>query len=168
MPGAGEYSIRQFSAAGVEQYKSIRMEALQKEPGVFGSSYAREIAFTKEQWLDRLNNVSSACFGLYYGDELIGVTGIVFDKKEPGLAHMTQSYIRTMHRGKGLSHLLYDARIQWAKVKGIKVLRIGHRENNLRSKAANQQYGFKYSYRESINWPDGTVEDSLYYELRIN
>lgn len=162
------YSIRRFTASGVEHYRTLRLEALQQEPGVFSSSYAREIAFTKEQWLDRLNNVSSACFGLYHGDELVGLTGIVIDKLETHLAHMTQSYIRAEYRGKGLSHLLYDARIQWAKEKGIKILRIGHRENNLRSKAANQHYGFKYTYRESINWPDGTVDDSLYYELRID
>ncbi|MGZ3930249.1 MAG: GNAT family N-acetyltransferase [Bacteroidia bacterium] len=162
-----EYSLKQFTGHDVDHYKAIRLEALQREPGVFSSNYARETAFTNAQWLDRLNNLNSACFGLYHGNTLIGVTGIVLDKQDTATAHMTQSYIRKERRGRGLSRLLYEARIAWAKQKGLKKLYIGHREDNLSSRSANQHYGFQYTHRESLQWPDGTIADSLYYELKI-
>jgi hypothetical protein len=47
----------------------------------------------------------------------------------------------------------------------LKRLKVSHRESNTISKAANQRFGFKYSYRESVKWLDGTTEDALYYIL---
>jgi RimJ/RimL family protein N-acetyltransferase len=165
-PASPYSSIRRFLPEDLELYKAIRLEALQLEPGMFGSNYAREAAFTDQQWLDRINGQNSDCFGLFCGDSLIGVTGIVIDKDDPTLAHMTQSYIRKEHRGKGLSRLLYEARLAWAAERPqVKRLRIGHRESNHISKAANQHYGFKYVMREPSDWPDGGREDTLYYEL---
>lgn len=160
------YSIRRFLPEDLKLYKAIRLEALQLEPGMFGSNYAREASFTDQQWQDRINGHNSDCFGLFYRDQLIGVTGIVIDKDDPSLALMTQSYIRKEHRGKGLSRLLYEARLAWAAERPqIKRLRIGHRESNHISKAANQHYGFVYVAREPSDWPDGGREDTLYYEL---
>lgn len=162
------YSIRIFLPADIELYKAMRLEALQLEPRMFSSNYEREAAFSGEQWMARIEGAKSACFGLFYGDELIGLTGIVIDWDDDSLAHMTQSYIRSDHRGKGLSRLLYEARLQWASAKpGLKTLRIGHRESNIISKSANQHFGFNYAYREPLVWPDGIAEDILYYHLQI-
>ena len=72
------------------------------------------------------------------------------------------------HRGKGLSRLLYEARLSWAAQRPqLKRLRIGHRETNHSSMAANQRYGFKFVWRESLSWPDGSMDDVLYYELTL-
>lgn len=161
------YTIDQFNAGTVAAYKQIRLEALQSDPHVFGNSYEKEMSFSNEQWLNRVNNNNSACFGLYANGKLIGLTGIVLDKEETDMAHMVQSYIRKAYRGMGLSKLLYDIRISWAKEHGVKKLKIGHKQSNLASKAANQRYGFTYTYRENIEWPDGSREDVLYYELEL-
>lgn len=160
------YSIRQFNADDAEQYKAMRLEALQLEKGKFGNSYEFEAAFPDAHWRERVNNPLGACFGLYYGSELIGITGIIVMDK-PLEAYMTQSYIRAPFRGKGLSKMLYEARFGWASVHGIKTLRIGHRRSNLVSKAANQRYGFQYTHAEARNWPDGASEDMLYYKLEL-
>jgi RimJ/RimL family protein N-acetyltransferase len=162
------YTIRRLFHEDVEIYKAMRLEALQLEAGVFGSSYSRENVFTNEQWLSRLTGQNTAFFGLFYQQELIGITGIVIDWDDKELAHMVQSYIRKAHRGRGLSRLYYDARLQWARnYPGLKIVRTGHRESNITSKAANQHYDFKFAYRESTDWPDGTTEDVLYYDLKL-
>jgi GNAT superfamily N-acetyltransferase len=166
MPDA--YSIHRFPPEALPAYKAIRLEALQTEPGFFGNSYDFEAALTDAQWAARLSNASGACFGLYHGDELIGLTGIVVsDPGKPREAYMTQSYIRKEHRGLGLSRLLYEARLAWANEYGIIRLVIGHRESNAASKAANQHFGFHYTHSESRNWPDGHTEDMCYYELYL-
>jgi GNAT superfamily N-acetyltransferase len=167
MSQADKYTIRQFLPEEMKVYRSMRLEALQLEPGLFGNSYALEAGFTDDDWMDRVNNPTRATFGLYCGDELIGITAIVRDKDNPAEAYMTQSYIRKQHRGKGLSHMLYQARLEWARQRGLKQLSIGHRESNQASKAANQHYGFTFSHREAREWPDGSREDMLYYVLEL-
>jgi len=164
---SGHYTIRVFSLKDVQLYKNIRLEALQSEPSFFGSNYAREAAFTEEEWLSRINNNSSACFGLFYNEELIGLTGIYIDPDNAALGQLAQSYIRKEFRGKGLSALLYDARIAWARDRGLNSLQVGHRENNIASKRANQHHGFKYTHREAVNWPGGSTGDILYYLLEL-
>jgi RimJ/RimL family protein N-acetyltransferase len=159
------YTIQRFTPANVEAYKAIRLEALQTEPGMYGNSYAMEAAFTDEQWMDRIMKPGQARFGLYAGDELIGLTGIIIEDEEKGDAYMTQSYIRQEHRGQKLSRLLYEARMAWARANGIRRLIISHKATNYASKAANQRFGFCYTHSESRTWPDGSTEDNLFYEL---
>lgn len=162
------YTIHRFTIKDVAAYKALRLEALQLEPGMFGSSYALELSFTDEQWIARVNNPGGACFGLYCDGEPVGITGIVArDTDAPGDAYMTQSYIRKLHRGQGLSRLFYRARLQWAAEHHIKRLIISHRESNLASKAANQRFGFVYTHREPRTWPDGSTEDNVFYELLL-
>jgi len=161
------YHIRAFLPDDLELYKGIRLEALLLEAAMYGSTYTRESAFTENEWLVRMAYHNSQCFGLFYADELIGLTGIVVDKADATLGHMVQSYIRKQYRGQGLSRLLYDVRLAWAIDRGLKTLRIGHRESNTASKAANQRNGFIYKFSESCNWPDGGKEDILYYERKI-
>lgn len=161
------YTIRQFSAEDMQAYRGIRLEALQLEPGVFGNSYAMEAAMTDEEWRERITNPRYARFGLFYGGELVGLTAVIADEADGTLGYMTQSYIRAAHRGRGLSRMLYDARIKWASASGVKKLTIGHRGSNVASKTANQRYGFVFTHAESRVWPDGTTDDMVYYELSI-
>jgi RimJ/RimL family protein N-acetyltransferase len=162
-----EYTIRQFLPHEAQLYKSIRLEALKLDPGMFGNSHATEAAYEDKVWQDRLNSTTTACFGLFRNDELIGLTSIVRNAEKPEEAYMTQSYIRKAYRGKGLSRLLYEARISWAREHGIRHLTIGHRASNLASQAANQRFGFSYSHRLSRLWPDGAEEDMVYYSLDL-
>ncbi|KAH9885668.1 hypothetical protein F4778DRAFT_760060 [Xylariomycetidae sp. FL2044] len=46
----------------LDRYKPFRLHALQTDPDAFGSTYARELAFTDETWLARLRNPSVQTF----------------------------------------------------------------------------------------------------------
>lgn len=164
MSNTDGYHIRPLTASDLSAYRQMRLEALQNHPGFFGNSHAKEASMSEEQWLERLTSAGRCCFGLYDRDELIGITGIVIENDK---GYLTQSYIRKLHRGKGLSRLLYEARINWAKVHGLKQLLVGHRASNLISKAANQHFAFKFSHTEPRNWPDGCTEDMVYYVLDL-
>lgn len=161
------YTIRPLGPEDVAAYKAIRLEALQTEPGVFCSSYAREAAFDDETWVKRLTNPNAAHFGLYADAELIGITGIIKDTQKEGDAHMVQSYIRKEHRGKQLSRMFYEARLNWAKANNVQRVIVGHRLSNTTSKAANQRYGFVYTDQEMQDWPDGSREEVLNYVLEL-
>ncbi|MBC9928841.1 GNAT family N-acetyltransferase [Chitinophaga qingshengii] len=158
------YHIRQLQENELPLYKSMRLEALRLESSMFRRPHAEEAALPDATWLERLTH-PGAVFGLFENDTIIGITGVRLLDGQVG--YLGQSYIRKEYRGRGLSAMLYQARIAWAKKMQLKQLQVGHRENNLVSKAAIQRYGFTYSHREPSNWPDGSTEDVLYYVLDL-
>jgi RimJ/RimL family protein N-acetyltransferase len=78
---------------------------------------------------------------------------------------LSASFIRGEYRGRGLSALYYQTRIDWAREQGYTDVYVAHRIGNDASRAANQKFGFKYTHTETTTWPDGTVSDKLWYRL---
>lgn len=60
-------SIRSY----VEQYKNFRLYSLKAAPECFGSTYAREIAFTDDVWYDRLANPKATTFVAMQSDRIV-------------------------------------------------------------------------------------------------
>ncbi len=161
---SGIYSIRQLRGDEVHLYKSMRLEAIQMEPAMFRVTTPAETTLTDAQWQERMTHPRSV-FGLFANDLPIGITSILVVDEHEG--YLGQSYIRKEYRGKGLSSLLYKARMARASELGLQRLSISHRESNSTSKAANQRFGFRYSHREPCKWLDGSEEDVLYYVLDL-
>lgn len=169
MPQIAEaYTLRRFLPDDWQDYRAIRLEALQTESHFFGTGYEEELNETEEQWRKRLSHSIGAYWGLFYETECVGLTGIWPRQKENDTLLLRSSYIRSQHRGMGLSGLFYTARIEWAKAHGYKRLVVYHREGNEASKAANQKFGFRYTHTESMDWPDGSADGHICYELRLD
>lgn len=160
----GVFNIRQLHKNEARLYKSIRLEAIQSEPAMFRCSTPAEADLTDAQWQERIKD-PRAVFGLFENDKLIGMTSILLLNDKEG--YLGQSYIRKEYRGLGLSALLYKIRMAWASKLQLKQLKVSHRDRNTISKAAILHSGFRYSYREKVNWLDGTTEDVLYYVLEL-
>nr|WP_309692427.1 GNAT family N-acetyltransferase [Armatimonas sp.] len=146
---------------------ALRLEALQTEPGVFGSSYAQESLYDEAQWRAWSAGPGKAIFLLYDGESLIGLTGILAHRDDPTTAMCIASYLKPAYRGQKLSRLFYQARLDWARKQGFTRLVIGHRASNLPSMHANQAFGFQETHREPHTWHDGTTEPEIYYELQL-
>jgi GNAT superfamily N-acetyltransferase len=115
------FTIKPFKEKDVSAYKFMRLEALKSEPGNFGNSFQFESAFSDQQWLDRVSNPGGACYGLYADGDLIGITSIILTNAENSEeAYMTQSYIRKGYRKQGLSKMLFEERIKWARERNLK------------------------------------------------
>jgi len=162
-----KYTLRRLLPAQWEEYKSIRLEALKTNPEMFGSNYAKEVIYNQNDWLSFLENDSRAMFGLYHHGSLIGLSGVTLDKNDATTAVLFASFIQLSHRGKGLSKLFYQARIDWARQKKCGSVIVSHRAGNEFSKAANQRFGFKYTHAEEVSWPDGVRADELKYKLEL-
>ncbi|KAH7330311.1 acyl-CoA N-acyltransferase [Rhexocercosporidium sp. MPI-PUGE-AT-0058] len=55
----------------VEQYKNFRLYSLKTAPECFGSTYAREIAFTDDVWYGRLANPEATTFVAMQSDRIV-------------------------------------------------------------------------------------------------
>lgn len=164
-----DFKMVQLGPAHWERYRDLRLEALVKHPDYFAPT-RDEFKFTGIEWRARLSNPSSANFGLFLNDRMIGITGIYFDKDsvEPNKAHLVTSYIQEPFRKKGLSKKFYEVRIAWAKQQpGIDTIVLEHRDDNTPSLKAHQKFGFRFVQQSNHLWPDGQERPSLMYELKI-
>lgn len=161
------FSTHRLNGADVEIFKDIRLEALQRVPQFFGSTYAVESKMKIEEWVAQLEDKTSAYFALRIGEEVVGITGIITNRDDTSQAILIASYIREEHRRKGGSEFLYRARIDWAREKGFSEIIVSHRASNISSKMANQKHGFVYSHSKPHTWNDGITEDNVFYTLPL-
>jgi RimJ/RimL family protein N-acetyltransferase len=163
-------SIRQLTENDWSKLSQIRLKALQSDPSVFGSSYEKESQFTEADWRERLRAKDSAVFMIFENEKPIGMTGVSVFRDDPTkrTAIFWGSWFEPNFRGKGLSDLMYKARINWAKeYPGIERIIVSHRASNLASKYANQKHGFSFTRTHEKVWTDGATEDEVCYELHI-
>ena len=162
------YQLRRLLPQEWPLLKAIRLEALRTSIGVFGNSFEFESKFDDSYWQQRLESDQNAIWGLFFGEEMIGITGIFTNTEEPSEARLTTSYIRPEHRGKGLAKRYYEARIEWARSRGLSKLVVTHRAGNEASRVANQRAGFRFTHSEPRVWPDGVAAENLFYILEIS
>ena len=113
--------IRQLTSEEWPLWKSIRLEALEKVPEAFGSSFEDETLRSDANWQDSLKN--SDIFGVFQGDELVGTAG-VFYHQQTKLQHkagLFGVYIQPRCRGLGLAGKLIATIIEHAKAKALQL-----------------------------------------------
>lgn len=166
-----DISIRKLGVDDWRVFSEVRLIALKTDPQVFGSNFERESKFTKFDWRERLQSEDSAIFMLFDGTAPIGITGVsVFDEDPSGqTAIFWGSWLAPGYRRKGLSALIYQTRIEWAKARPeIKRIIVSHRASNTASKFANQKHGFVFTRTHEKTWVDGKTEDEVCYELKLD
>jgi RimJ/RimL family protein N-acetyltransferase len=78
------------------------------------------------------------------------------------------SFILPEHRGRHLSRILYQARLDWIRAQEqFKRAVVSHRVSNEVSGRAMQHFGFRETHRARKAWPDGGDEDEVFYELNL-
>jgi len=164
-------SIRQLTENDWRLFSEVRLNALQSDPSVFGSNYESESKFTENDWRSRLQSDDSAIFMIFDDEKPIGMTGVSVFRDDPTsrTAIFWGSWLAPAFRRKGISKLMYETRIEWAKAHpGIERIIVSHRASNVASKFANQKHGFVFTGKDERKWVDGKVEDDLHYELKLD
>lgn len=151
-----------------QEFKAIRLQAVGDRPDVFLSSYETTLAQPDNYWIDTLTSLDGAVFGLYDGATIIGLTGVFRYRESPqDTAILGMSYIDPAYRGRGLSRMFYEARINWARAQdGIIRVIVSHRAGNDASRAANQAFGFVSTGQSTKIYGDGQEAINHEYELR--
>lgn len=145
-----DYKLERLIPSQWQDYKRIRLEALQTNPEFFGSSYAKEFTYTDEHWMALLEDENRALFALRHGEQIVGLTGVAVKTENLKKALFYSTFIRAEDRQKGCSSIV-----------------VSHRTGNDSSQAANRHFGFVYVDAEEVLWPDGERAEELVYVLEL-
>jgi len=164
--------VREITADDWELMRDVRLAALAESPSAFGSSYAREVAFTEEQWRGRISERSVTFFAheatsLALGVRIRGRTvltdslasslteepaGAASAGKEPaglagvyvedGAANLVSMWVRPAARGLGAGKALVEAAAAWAKANDFGSLFLWVTESNTSARRLYEGCGF--------------------------
>jgi len=113
----GPIEIRRLDQDQAAEYRSIRLEALERSPEAFGSTLAAEEAQPLSWFQDRL--ASSMVFGAFHGPSLLGVAGFAIQQgqKREHKGILWGMYVRPAARSAGVGKLLVEAVCKHARNK---------------------------------------------------
>ena len=163
-------AIRPFDTAEWERFREFRLAALAAKPGLFAVSYNEAEARPPEDWQRTIEGIDRRVFGLFDDQRLIGITAAFAWREDPTgqTAFLAMSFILPEYRGRHLSRILYQARLDWIRAHGqFKRVVVSHRVSNEVSGRAMQHFGFQETHRARKVWPDGGEEDEVFYELNL-
>jgi RimJ/RimL family protein N-acetyltransferase len=165
-------TIRPLEVAEWPQLRDLRLRALEDTPGAFSATYDEAVRRSETEWRAMLTDPTRRVFGLFDGDTMIGITGVLTSREDSSgqTAVLVMSYIVREYRGRGLSRMLYEARLAWARAHPkLNRIVVSHRESNEASRRANQRHGFVPTGQISPRvWPDGVTEGEVFYELQLS
>lgn len=159
--------VRPLDQRDLEVFRAVRLKALKDHPELYGATYQDSIQQGAEYWLDILSRQDKEVFGVFDGDVLVGIGGVYVPSDDPvrAEARFVMGYIDPGYRGRGLSHLLFDARMGWSRARPyLKRLCIQHREGNEFIRRVILAHGFTFVRREER---DGALAADMVYEKRL-
>lgn len=167
--GAG-LSIRTLSPADWQIFSAMRIKAVDMHTGLFQTHPDDARAEPPEVWKETLDGQGKQVFGVFDGENLIGITAVFTWREDPSgqSGVMAMSFLEPAYRGRGLAAELYKARIDFAlshKLWGRLVC--AHRQGNEPSRRAMIARGFKHIETKEIDWPDGTRDIEHIYALDL-
>lgn len=141
-----------------EILRDVRLAALRETPSAFGSTYARESAFTEEQWRGRTCQRHGVTYLAYLpnAQEPAGLVGVYV---EEGLPDVVSMWVRPAARGNGVGKALISAAADWAKARGHDAVFLWVTESNLPARRLYERCGFALTGEEQPLPSDPTLPE---------
>jgi RimJ/RimL family protein N-acetyltransferase len=163
--------LRELEGEDWEALRDLRLHALETELGRFFRSPSEEREKSEDEWRAlAAGDERHQLFGLFDGDVLVGMTGVVADADDPSgaTASLGMSYVKPEYRGRGFGARYYEARLAWARARPqFTRAVVGHRRSNAASRHLIERFGFRWIEDLPHRWPDGAEEDDVCYELPL-
>jgi ribosomal protein S18 acetylase RimI-like enzyme len=143
-------TLEQLSLQLIEEFKTVRLRALQDTPTAFGSTYAKESVLSDGDWLKRVDTWNGGGAVCYIGMDESAPCGIIagyFDKNDSRTAHVGSMWVAPTHRRTGLGTMLMDAVQLWAHNLGAAELRLMVTSNNSTAISFYERCGFTFTGR---------------------
>ncbi|MFE8697293.1 GNAT family N-acetyltransferase [Cytobacillus sp. FJAT-53684] len=157
-------NIRLLEPSDAEEYRKLRLIALQKHPSAFASSYEEEKERTAAFYGERFHSEESFTFGAIEGDKLIGSVTLLKETKLK-LQHralIVAMYVSDECRRKGVGKALIAAALKKAKeINGIEQVYLAVESKNEPAKRLYSFFGFEVF---GIDKNAMKIEDNYYDE----
>ncbi|HBH26324.1 MAG TPA: hypothetical protein DDX54_02855 [Rhodospirillaceae bacterium] len=164
--GAQGITVRRLGPQDWEIYRDMRLEALAAHPAFYLLTHAQAAAEPDTYWQDRVAQDDAPLFGLCDGPRLVGIGGVFWPPGDD-TPRLCQGYIAAPYRRRGLSRLLYAARIDWARSVGSVALTAGHDKNNTACRGAMLAAGLHPTYVTQQKRSDSTPTTTQHYRLEL-
>lgn len=141
-------TVRRLLPADVQVYRELMLEAYERHPEAFTSSYSERAALPKSWWESRLSADAQApeiVLGAFRDDELAGVAGVSFESREKARhkATLFGMYVRPAHQQHGLGRELVLAALEHARARdGVMIVQLTVTEGNTSALSLYEQCGF--------------------------
>jgi ribosomal protein S18 acetylase RimI-like enzyme len=138
-------AIEPITLQNLSLFKEVRLRALQEAPYAFGSTYARESAFTDSEWvgrLDRWNGARGVGFIAVDGGSPCGIAGTLVDEKNPERAALVSMWTAPSRRQTGVGRLLVNQVLDWAAGRKVSTLLLMVTSNNAGAIRFYEKLGF--------------------------
>ncbi|EGN93972.1 hypothetical protein SERLA73DRAFT_189112 [Serpula lacrymans var. lacrymans S7.3] len=128
---------RPLTDTTIAKFSTFRLLALKTDPAAFASTYARELAFSREVWRELLDSPHQATFvaavrgELINGDEWVATVTVVAPSALPpgslepfqtagvragwDIYHFVAMWVHPEHRGNGLGRKLVASLLEWVQ-----------------------------------------------------
>ena len=118
-----ETVIRCLGPDDVNEFRSLRLEALRETPESFGSTYASEAAYPPARFVERL--AGGTVFGSFRDQRLVGMAGYSIEpwEKTRHKAGLWGMYVQPSRRGQGIATALAGAVIA-AAAERVEILQL--------------------------------------------
>ncbi len=142
-----DIEIRRLTEDDAEGFRTIRLEALERHPETFQSTYESAADLPLDAFKQRLRQY--ALFGGFMGGELRGFVGF-YPLKNPKISHkgiMWGMYVAEQARGTGLAKAMVEAVVDYARDKVeqilLSVIADNERATRFYEKMGFEPYGFE-------------------------
>lgn len=139
-------NIRLLQSSDAEEYRKLRLVALQKHPSAFASSYEEEKDRSAAIYGERFQSEESFTFGAFEEEKLIGSVTLLKETKFK-LKHralIVAMYVTNDSRGKGVGKALISAALEKAKeIGGIEQIYLAVESTNEPAKRLYSSFGFE-------------------------
>ena len=143
-------TLEPITAENVALFREVRLRALQDAPLAFGSTYAREIQFSDEEWLQRVTRWSGES-GIGYlaveGGHGCGIAGVLLEREDGACANLVSMWVAPTHRKCGTGRLLVNEIADWSRQRGVHVMRLMVTSSNEPAMQFYQRLGFSRTGR---------------------
>ena len=159
----GTVFIREGMISDVEQFRELRLDALQDSPIAFPADYAVNVNHAMSFWEDRLKtDETGTIFFAEHENGLIGMTGIRRGEspKTRHSATIWGVYVRPEWRGLRIAESLIEACIAWAKPNDVNIIKLGVTAASISAVRCYQRCGFIIYGTE----PRGIFYEGQYYD----
>ena len=149
----------------LSEFKTTRLAALKDTPIAFGSTFARESAFTDEDWKSRIergDGKRGVNFLAWEDGKPCGIVAGFFEDGSTDVVHLVSMWVAPSHRRRGVGELLVKEVIDWARLRRADRVKLLVTEVNHSAIEFYERIGFEKSGKTETYPNDPNI---LEYEM---